>query len=101
MVTFQEKQELKNQIVASLKDEKNILKVVIFGSFLNSDNPRDIDVAVFQDSTEGYIPLAMKYRKMTRAVSRKIPIDIFPIRPDAKDSSMLSEIEKGEIVYEK
>lgn len=101
MVTAKEKQELKNQIVTSLKGEKNIRKVVIFGSFLHSDNPRDIDVAVFQDSSEGYIPLAMKYRKMTRAISKKIPIDIFPIRPDAADSSMLSEIKRGETVYEK
>lgn len=48
MVTLQEKRDLKNQIVASLKGEKDIRKVVIFGSFLHSDNPRDIDVAVFQ-----------------------------------------------------
>lgn len=101
MVTFKEKQELKNQLVASLKTEKNIRKVVIFGSFLSSDNPQDMDVAVFQDSTEGYIKLAMKYRKMTRAVSKKIPIDIFPIRPNASDSAILSEIANGEIVYEK
>lgn len=101
MVTFKEKQELKNQLVDSLKGERGVRKVVVFGSFLSSDNPRDMDVAVFQDSTEGYIPLAMKYRKMTRAVSKKIPIDIFPIRPDAVTSSILSEIEKGEVVYEK
>ena len=50
MVTLKEKQELKNKIVASLKGEKDIRKVVIFGSFLHSDNPRDIDVAVFQES---------------------------------------------------
>ena len=101
MVTFKEKQELKNQLVDSLKGEMGVRKVVVFGSFLSSDNPRDMDVAVFQDSTEGYIPLAMKYRKMTRAVSKKISIDIFPIRPDAVTSSILSEIEKGEVVYEK
>lgn len=101
MVTPKEKQELKNQLVASLKGEQDIRKIVVFGSFLNSDNPRDMDVAVFQNSTESYIPLAMKYRKMIRAVSRKIPIDIFPIRPDASDSSILSEIEKGELIYEK
>ena len=101
MVTVEEKQELKKQLVFTLKDEEDIRKVVIFGSFLNSDNPQDIDVAVFQDSSEGYIKLAMKYRKMTRAISKKIPIDIFPIRPNAADALILSEIANGEIVYEK
>jgi predicted nucleotidyltransferase len=101
MVTFKEKQELKKQLVASLQGEKDIRKVVIFGSFLISDNPQDMDVAVFQDSSESYIKLAMRYRKMTRTVSQKIPIDIFPIRPNADDAMILSEIANGEIVYEK
>ena len=101
MVTIEEKQELKKQLVSSLKDEEDIRKVVIFGSFLTSDSPKDMDVAVFQESSEGYIKLAMKYRKMTRAVSKRIPIDIFPVRPNAGDASILSEIENGEVVYEK
>ena len=101
MLTVEEKQELKKQLVSTFKDEKDIRKVVIFGSFLNSDSPHDMDVAVFQESSEGYIKLAMKYRKMTRMVSKKIPIDIFPIRSNAGDASILSEIENGEVVYEK
>ena len=101
MITIKQKQELKNQLVASLKDDKDIRKVVVFGSFLTSDNPNDMDVAVFQDSSEGYIRLAMKYRKLTRAVARKIPVDIFPIRPGAVDTVILPEIENGEVVYEK
>ena len=101
MTTIKQKQELKNQLVASLKDEKNIRKVVIFGSFLISDNPNDMDVAIFQDSHEGYIPLAMKYRKLTRDVSKKIPVDIFPIKPGACNAVILPEIENGEVVYER
>jgi predicted nucleotidyltransferase len=101
MITIREKQELKQQLVASLQEEKNIRKVVVFGSFLYSDNPQDMDVAVFQDSSEGYVKLAMKYRKMTRAVSKKLPIDIFPIRPNADNALILAEIANGEIVYEK
>jgi predicted nucleotidyltransferase len=101
MITIREKQELKQQLVASLQEEKNIRKVVVFGSFLYSDNPQDMDVAVFQDSSEGYVKFAMKYRKMTRAVSKKLPIDIFPIRPNADNALILDEIANGEIVYEK
>jgi uncharacterized protein len=101
MATLNEKQELKNQLVACLKKDKNIRKVVIFGSFVTSDEPRDMDVAVFQESREGYLKLSMKYRKLARPVSSKIPLDIFPIRADAGDASILREIENGEVVYER
>jgi len=101
MVTIEEKQALKNQLVYSLKEDKDIQKVVIFGSFLTSDNPQDMDVAVFQESSEGYIKLAMKYRKLARIISKKIPVDILPVRPNVHDASILSEIENGEVVYEK
>lgn len=101
MITIKQKQELKNLLVASLKNEKNIRKVVVFGSFLISDNPDDMDVAVFQDSNEGYIQLAMKYRKLTRGLSKRIPVDIFPIRPGVGKAVILPEIESGEVVYER
>jgi len=101
MVTPEQKQELKRALVASLKAEKGIQKVVVFGSFLTSNDPIDMDVAVFQDSAEGYVKLAMRYRKLTRAISKKIPVDIFPVRPDAETNSMLTEIGYGEVVYER
>jgi uncharacterized protein len=101
MLTIVEKQELKKQLVASLKEEKDIQKVVVFGSFLISDHPNDLDVAVFQESSDGYLKLSMKYRKLTRAVAKKIQLDIFPVRSDASDTAILSEIERGEVVYEK
>lgn len=101
MITKRQKQELKSQLVACLKTEKDICKIIIFGSFLNSDMPNDMDVAIFQDSSEGYIKLAMKYRKLTRAVSKKISVDIFPIKPGAGDAVILPEIENGEVVYER
>jgi predicted nucleotidyltransferase len=101
MVTLNEKQELKNQLVACLKRDKDIRKVVIFGSFVTSDEPCDMDVAVFQESREGYLKLSMKYRKLTRPVSNRIPVDIFPIRADAGNASILTEIDNGEVVYER
>ena len=101
MVTLNEKQELKKQIVACLKGDKDIRKVVIFGSFVTSDEPRDMDVAVFQESREGYLKLSMKYRKLKRPVSSKIPVDIFPLRDDAGNTSILTEIDNGEVVYER
>lgn len=99
------KQETKNiikqEIIKSLSREKEINKIVIFGSFIKSENPHDIDIAVYQDSNESYLDLAMKYRKLTRLISQQIPLDIIPIRTNAPHSSFLSEIETGELIYER
>ena len=49
-ITLQQKNDLKHKLISCLKNDKEI---VIFGSFVDSDNPHDIDMAVFQDSSEG------------------------------------------------
>ncbi len=96
-----QKEQLKRDIISCLVTDKEITKIVIFGSFVNSDNPGDIDVAVFQNSNEGYLPLAMRYRKKTRSVSDKIPLDIFPLKSDIYSDPFLSEIDSGEVIYER
>jgi len=95
------KEQLKEEIIQKLKTEKEIKKIVIFGSFLDSEKPNDIDLAVFQDSTETYLSLALRYRKLIRDIAQKIPIDIIPIRDNASGSSFLAEIEAGELIYER
>ena len=95
------KDKIKKEIIKCLKPAKEINKIIIFGSFLSSDEPNDIDIAVFQNSRESYLTLAMKYRKLTRSIARRLPIDIIPIKANASKSSFLSEIEAGELIYEK
>jgi len=68
---------------------------------VTSENPNDIDIAIFQNSKDSYLTLAMKYRKLTRKLSQKIPLDIIPIKADACNSTFLSEIEAGELIYER
>ncbi len=99
--TEKQKEQLKKELVSCLSSEEEVLKIVIFGSFVNSSDPRDLDVAVFQESNESYLPLAMKYRRKTRSVANKIPLDIFPVKSDADRHSFLSEIARGEVVYER
>ena len=99
--TKKQKETIKKELVSCLISDQNVNKIVIFGSFAISINPKDLDVAVFQDSNEGYISLSMRYRKQTRNIAKKIPIDIFPIKTDAKNNSLLSEIADGEVVYER
>ena len=88
-------------LIESLKPEKEINKIIVFGSFLESENPNDIDVAILQDSEEPYLSLAMKYRRLTRKIAKTIPIDIIPLKLTNPANSFLSEIEAGEIIYEK
>ena len=92
---------IKNELCEMLKSENEISKIIIFGSFINSSNPNDIDIAIFQDSTETYLNLALKYRKLTRSISKIISLDIIPIREDISESCILSEIENGELIYER
>jgi predicted nucleotidyltransferase len=101
MFTEKQKQSLKQQIVNSLKDESEVCRIVIFGSFLSSSQPQDLDVAIFQDSDEKYLHLAMKYRSKTRHISRQIPLDIIPLRAGIEGGFFADEIKQGEIIYER
>ncbi len=101
-LTQQQKLEFKMELINCLKSEPEITKIIIFGSFVYSNDPHDIDIAIFQESNEKYLPLSQKYRKKLRPISKRTPIDVIPIRPDPqKNSLFLAEIEKGEIVYER
>ena len=101
MFTKQQKQSLKQQLVSLLETEREVRRIVIFGSFLSSHDPHDIDVAVFQDSDEKYLPLAMKYRKKTREIARRIPLDILPLKAGVQGEVFIDEIEQGEVIYER
>ncbi|MBN2315832.1 MAG: hypothetical protein JXM79_18020 [Sedimentisphaerales bacterium] len=101
MLTEQQKQVLKQRLVSSLKAEEEVCRIIIFGSFVTSDDPHDLDVAVFQDSNEKYLPLAMKYRRRTRDIARLIPMDILPLKAGAQGEMFLEEIERGEVIYER
>lgn len=101
MFTEKQKQSLKQQLASLLGAEREVCRIVIFGSFLNSHDPHDIDVAVFQDTDEKYLPLAMKYRRKTRDIARMIPLDILPLKAGAEGGVFMDEIEQGEVIYER
>jgi predicted nucleotidyltransferase len=101
MFNKQEKESLKQQLVGSLKTEREVCRIVVFGSFVSSDDPHDMDVAVFQDSDEKYLPLAMKYRRKTRDIARVIPMDILPLKVGVQGDIFMDEIDCGEVIYER
>jgi uncharacterized protein len=101
VATPQQKEKIKRDVAACLRREKEVCKVVVLGSFLTSAAPNDLDVAVFQDSNETYLPLAQKYRRLLRSVADRIPIDVIPIRSSGACGEFLAEIQKGEVIYER
>ena len=101
MFNVEQKAEIKRKVADCFKEEKEVRKVVLFGSFLDKTDPHDLDVAVFQDSGEDYLSLAIKYRRLVRPVAVHVPIDVVPLRVDADEGTFLGEIAKGEVIYEK
>ena len=95
-----QKENIKTQIREKLSKEQEIQKIVLFGSFIHSSHPNDIDIAVFQNSNEKYLTLSLKYRKLTREISRILPVDIIPLKTNAQ-GTFLNEIKAGEIIYER
>ena len=95
-----QKEKIKAQIRERLSKELEIQKIVLFGSFVSSNNPNDIDIAIYQNSNEKYLPLSLKYRKLVREISKVFPIDVIPLKTNAQ-GTFLNEIEAGEIIYER
>ena len=101
VLTSKQKTELKESIRDSLCDEREVTKIILFGSFVDSDDPHDIDVAVFQDSSQDYLTLALKYRKKIRPLAKRIPFDIFPLKTHAEGAVFMDQINAGEVIYER
>ena len=100
-LTQLEKNAIKRDLAVSLCNESEITKIVVFGSFLTVSDPHDLDVAIFQNSNQPYLPLAMKYRRKTRMIANRITLDILPLKAGVQDSIMLNAIAQGEVVYER
>jgi predicted nucleotidyltransferase len=96
------KDKMKRDMISALEDDSTVEKIVIFGSFITSDQPHDLDVAIFSTSHADYLTQAMSFRRRLRSIARIIPLDIVPVSmPIDTNSSFLREIDKGEIIYEK
>ena len=97
-ISKQQKEFIKSQIRDILSNEQEVQKILIFGSFIKSDTPNDIDIAVFQNSKGGYLTLSMKYRKLLRTLIATIPFDVIPINPDAA-GGFLDHIKDGDVIF--
>jgi predicted nucleotidyltransferase len=97
--------DMKENIIEFIQSKllkfSEINKIVLFGSFPKSQNPNDIDIAIIQNSKDNYLTLSLKYRKALRELSKKIPLDIVPIKNSIINSSFLDEINQGYVIYER
>lgn len=100
LISTTQKERIKKKIREKLAGEPEVQKIVLFGSFLTSEQPNDIDIAIFQDSDKTYLPLALKYRKLVRDIAKILPVDVIPLKAAVK-GPLLHEIEAGEILYER
>ena len=94
------KEEYTRYIKERLQPFEEIHKIIIFGSFFNTKEPNDIDVAIVQNSHNNFLTLSLKYRKALRELSKKIPLDIVPLKQNFQ-GSFSKEIECGQVIYEK
>jgi predicted nucleotidyltransferase len=99
-LTNKEKINIQNEIIKKISPFKEVEKIIIFGSFVKSNNPNDIDVAVFQNTQENYMTLSLRYRKSLRDIAKQIPMDLLPVRPNPS-GYFLNEIIGGDIIYER
>ncbi|MBI2416400.1 MAG: nucleotidyltransferase domain-containing protein [Ignavibacteriales bacterium] len=95
------KEEIKSQIIETFQQDKEIEKVVLWGSFLSSDEPNDIDLAIFQNSNKNYLSLALKYRKLLRVIAVQIPITLIPIVSSGSNDYLMNEINDGLVLSER
>lgn len=95
------KASIKRKITEIIRENEEVHKIVIFGSFNDSPDPNDIDIAVFENARTDYLTLALKYRKQLREISREISIDVIPVGIDVTENSFISELSKGEVIYER
>ena len=98
-MTWMDKETIKREVAQRLSEHPEVERVVIFGSFLQSDQPGDLDVAVFENSDEPYVTLAMRYRKSLRSIAREFPIDVVPLRTGGSEPLLMEGIDEGEEVY--
>ena len=95
------KNKIRQFLVDAMKDDPEIREIIVFGSFLHSDNPGDIDVAVRGTFHKGYLETAIRLRKKVHHIAKILPVDIIPIQEDAPQNPFMQEIRKGEVIYER
>jgi len=100
-LTKADKNRIRKEVLKGLSFDRSIKKIVLFGSFVESNEPEDIDLAIFSESASDYLSLAMEYRRRLRGISREIPVDVIPIRISCENISFMEEITRGEVIYEK
>jgi hypothetical protein len=100
VATPQRKEKIKNDLGVCPSREIDVCRAGVFGLFLTSTLPNDLDVAAFQDGDEAYLSLATKYWLVLHSIAGQIRVDVIPVRSHDAHGQFLDEIRKGEVIYE-
>lgn len=96
-----EKDRIKGEVLKGLSFDESIRKIIVFGSFVKSNEPRDLELAIISVSDKNYLSLALEYRRKLRGVAKETPIDLIPIRIPYEEIAFMKENNSGEVIYEK
>lgn len=96
------KEDILRRIGQRMQGMPEVAKVTVIGSFLDSDEPGDLDLCVLTDSSASYLDQAMAMRKQLRGVGSPVALDVIPmIREPAGDHPLGKALATGRVIYER
>ena len=54
-LTEKYKEKIKNDLISIFCSEQEIETIILFGSFIHSDNPNDLDIAIIEQIEKGVV----------------------------------------------
>lgn len=86
----------------ALASDPEIRSVRVFGSFLDGDDPQDVDLAVKTSSTSPWLEQALALKKRLRFLRLPLPVDILPMQEFPEDPHPLAKaIRNGKVLFER
>lgn len=99
LITNEEKNKITDMIAEKISGPE-VKKLILFGSFVESANPNEINLAIISEENLDYISKVAKYRKKIKDLSKKIPVQIFPLLSSEK-IYLHDKIKHGVTLYSK
>lgn len=97
--------DVKNKIRQKIKDfftsKENIVFVYLFGSVVNKDSFRDIDIAIFMDTMPDMIQLGKLQAALDDLIGPKVDLILLNALPSKNPAFAYEILSKGELLVNK
>lgn len=97
LITKEEKTEIKHLLTEKISGPE-VKQLILFGSFVESNNLNEINIAIISEENLDYISKVKKYRQKIKDLSKKIPVQIFPLLK-SENSYLHDKIKHGITLY--